>query len=96
MKLFTHVLQNSCFEKACEIYRRDINGGIYFDKKGTPTQSTAYKTLAAITQPARNISGIFAERCNVRHIQGTFWEHFKGKDFLKSSRWKSCFCVKSI
>ena len=38
----------------------------------------------AITQLACNILGIFAECscCNVRDIQGTYREHFKGKDFF--------------
>ena len=50
----------------------------------------------ASTQYSGNIRYVFPQRCNVRDIQGTFREHFKGKDFLKSSRWKSCFCVKSV
>ena len=48
------------------------------------------------TQYSRNILCEFPQRCNVQDIQGTFREHFKGKDLLKSSRWKSCFCVKSV
>ena len=37
---------------------------------------------------------MFPQCCNVRVIQRTLKKHFKGKDFLKSSCWKSCFCVK--
>ena len=48
------------------------------------------------TQYSGNIPWVFPQRCNVWDIQGTFREHFKGKDFLKSSRWKSCFCFKSV
>ena len=40
--------------------------------------------------------GTKLQRCNVRDILGTFREHFKGKDFLKSSGWENCFCVKSV
>ena len=48
------------------------------------------------TQYSRNTQWVFLQRCNVQDIQGTFREHFKGKDLLKGSRWKSCFCVKSV
>ena len=37
------------------------------------------------TQYSGNIRWVFPPRCNVRDIQGTFREHFKGKYFLKSS-----------
>ena len=46
------------------------------------------------TQYSRNTWSGFPQRCSVQDIQGTFREHFKGKDLLKSSQWKSCFCVK--
>ena len=36
------------------------------------------------------------QRCNVRDIQRTFREHFKGKNFLENSPWKSYFCVTSV
>ena len=48
------------------------------------------------TQYSRNTRWVFPQRCNVQNIQWAFSEHFKGKDLLKSSRWKSCFCVKSV
>ena len=48
------------------------------------------------TQYSGNIGWVFPQLCNVRDIQQTFREHFKGKNFSKSSRWKSCFCVKSL
>ena len=54
------------------------------------------ENFPASTQYSGNICSVFPQRCNVRDIQGTFWKHFKGKDFLKSSRWKSCICVKSV
>ena len=37
---------------------------------------------------------MFPQRCNFRDIEGTFRENFKGKDFLKNSRRKSCFVLK--
>ena len=46
------------------------------------------------TQYFGNICWELPQRCNVRDIQGTFREHFKGKDFLKSSQWKSFFVLK--
>ena len=48
------------------------------------------------TQYSGNIRWVFPQSCNVQDIQGTFREYFKGKDFLISSRWKSCFCVKNV
>ena len=54
------------------------------------------ENFPASTQCSGNICSVFPQRCNVRDIQGIFWKHFKGKDFLKSSRWKSCICVKSV
>ena len=48
------------------------------------------------TQYSGNIHCVFPQRCYVRNIQGTFREHFKGKDFFKSFQWKSCFCLKSV
>ena len=44
-------------------------------------------------QYSGNTRWVFPQRCNVLDIQGTCREHFKGKDFLKSSRWKSRFKV---
>ena len=46
-------------------------------------------------QYSRNIRWVLPQCCNVPGIEGTFSEHFKGKYFLKNSRSKSCFCVKS-
>ena len=54
------------------------------------------KPYPASTQYSGNIHCVFPQGCNIRDIPGTFREHFKGKDFFKSSRWKSCFCVKSV
>ena len=48
------------------------------------------------TQYSGDICWVFPQSCNVRDIQGTFREYFKGKDFLISSRWKSCVCVKNV
>ena len=52
--------------------------------------------IPAGTQYSGNIRCLVPQRCNVLEIQGTFREHFKGKDFFESCRWKSCFCVKSL
>ena len=48
------------------------------------------------TQYSGDIRWVFPQQCNVWDIQETFKEHFKGMDFLKSSQWKSCFCVKTV
>ena len=48
------------------------------------------------TQYSGNMRWVFPQRCNFQDTQGTFSEHFKGKDFLKSSWYKSCFYVKSV
>ena len=58
-------------------------------------------TMFQMSDPAgKQYSGgicwVFPQSCNVRDIQWTFREYFKGKDFLISSRWKSCFCVKNV
>ena len=37
---------------------------------------------------------MFPQRCNVRDIQGTFQEHFKGKAFLKVLGGKVVFVLK--
>ena len=46
----------------------------------------------ADTQYSGNIRWVIPQCCDVRDIQWTLREHLEGKDFLKSSRWKSCFC----
>ena len=48
------------------------------------------------TQYSGDIRWVFPQQCNVRDIQETFKEHFEGMDFLKSSQWRSCFCVKAV
>ena len=48
------------------------------------------------TQYSGNMGWVFPQRCNFQDIQGTFREHFTGKDLLKSSWCKSCFYVKSV
>ena len=51
---------------------------------------------ATASQPARDIPGIFAECSLSVTMFGTAREHFKEKDFIKSYRWKICFCIKSV
>ena len=50
----------------------------------------------SVTQYSGNIRWVFPQCHNVRDIYGTFREHFKEKNFIKSSPWKSCFSVKSV
>ena len=47
---------------------------------------TLLPTSPAGTQYSANIRCVFAQHCNIRDIQGTFIEHFKGKDFFKKTR----------
>ena len=65
-----------------------INLGIH------PNSRFWWKSSSADRQYSGNICWVFPQCCNIRDIQGTFREHFKGKYFLEVLSGKVVFVLK--